>query len=99
VACDPVVRSIVLAAFYTRWFSTGRSEIVVVNNNFTQAARELRLAGLPQHRLRRALNSLAHNSDKKLQRLDKNSDQWAKVYYVLKEDPDRTSTTPRVAIP
>jgi hypothetical protein len=99
VACDPAVRSRVLAAFYTRWYEHGKSEVVVEDNNFHQTARELGLHDVPHHQLSRALNSLAHNTDKKLQRLDKNPDQWAKVFYVLKEDPDRTLTTPRVAIP
>ena len=99
MACDPVVRSCVIAAFYTRWYEQGRSEVVVVDNNFNQTARDLGLDGMPQHLLRRALDSLAHNSDPALQLLDKNPDQWARVYYVLKEDPDRTPITPRVAIP
>lgn len=99
MACDPVVRSRVLAAFYQRWFEHGRSEVVVVDNNFTQTARDLGLADVSHTKLRRALDSLALNDDVELRRLDRNPYEWAKVYYVLKEDPDRTPTMPRVCIP
>lgn len=99
MACDPEVRSRVLAAFYTRWFYTGRSEVEVEDNNYTKTARDLRLGDVSHTQLRRALDSLAMNEDPSLRLLDRIPDQWARVFYVLKEDPDRTSTMPRVCIP
>ena len=65
MATDSQVRSCVLAAFYRH--PTG--VITIRPDEFGKVLHELGVEQYPRHKVRRALDSLAHNTDPNLRRL------------------------------
>lgn len=67
MACDPKVRSCVLAALYRQ----PNGQIVVEDGDFNVVARTLQLEDYPRSKIKRAVHSLTWNSRPELRRLER----------------------------